>query len=162
LEKRNEVRKLVGDMNPSIVCLQETKLQTCDVFLCSSLWGNSSHAFSYQPSVGASGGLLTLWDPSEVEVWSSESRDYVLWCHGRFISSGEEFFVANVYVPCDDGAKQRLWDSLSERIQALGQSRVCICGDFNVVKHVEERTPLGLAVGLWITYLSTGSLRITI
>jgi exonuclease III len=70
--------------------------------------------------------------------------------------------VANVYVPCDDGAKQRLWDSLSERIQALGQSRVCICGDFNVVKHVEERTPLGLAVGLWITYLSTGSLRITI
>ncbi|WJX63191.1 hypothetical protein P8452_48110 [Trifolium repens] len=139
LEKRKEVRKLVGDLNPSIVCLQETKLQTCDVFLCSSLWGNSPHAFSYRPSAEASGGLLTLWDSSEVEVWSSESRDYVLWCHGRFISSGEEFFVANVYAPCDDGAKQRLWDSLSERLQALGQSRVCICGDFNAVKHVEER-----------------------
>jgi hypothetical protein len=60
LEKRKEVRKLVGDLNPSIVCLQETKLQTCDVFLCSSLWGNSPHAFSYRPSAEASGGLLTL------------------------------------------------------------------------------------------------------
>ncbi|GAU41304.1 hypothetical protein TSUD_325180 [Trifolium subterraneum] len=28
--------------------------------------------------------------------------------------------MANVYVPCDDGAKQGPWDSLSERIQFLG------------------------------------------
>ncbi|MCI41742.1 cytochrome P450, partial [Trifolium medium] len=84
LEKRNEVRKLVGDLNPLILCLQETKLQTCDDFLCSTLWGNSPHAFSYRPSVGASGGQLTLWDSSEVDVWSTESREHVLWCHGRF------------------------------------------------------------------------------
>jgi exonuclease III len=108
LEKRKEVRKLVGDLCPSILCLQETKLQTCDTHLCLSLWGNSPHAFSYRPSIGASGGLLTLWDSTEVEVWSSESREHVLWCHGRFIKSGEEFFVANVYAPCEDRAKQGL------------------------------------------------------
>ncbi|PNX89483.1 cytochrome p450, partial [Trifolium pratense] len=67
LEKRKEVCKLVGDLKPFILCLQETKLQRCDVLLCSNLWGNSSHGFSYRPSVGASGGLLTLWDSSEVE-----------------------------------------------------------------------------------------------
>jgi exonuclease III len=60
LEKRKEVRKLVGDLSPFILCLQETKLQTFDVSLCLSLWGTSSHAFSYRPSVGASGGLVTL------------------------------------------------------------------------------------------------------
>ncbi|KAK2403399.1 DNA-(apurinic or apyrimidinic site) endonuclease [Trifolium repens] len=139
LEKRQEVHKLVGDLHPSILCLQETKLQSCDGSLCMSLWGSSPHDFSYRPSVEASGGLLTLWDSSVVEVWLSESRDHVLWCHGRFIKSGEEFFVANVYAPCDDGAKQRLWDSISARLQALGGSRVCICGDFNAVKHVDER-----------------------
>jgi hypothetical protein len=37
LEKRKEVRKLVGDLRPSILCLQETKLQAWDVSLCSSL-----------------------------------------------------------------------------------------------------------------------------
>ncbi|MCI37514.1 cytochrome P450, partial [Trifolium medium] len=87
----------------------------------------------------ASEGLLTLWDSSEVEVWSTESREHVLWCHGWFTKSGEEFFVANVYAPCDFGAKQELWDSLSVRIQTLGRRRVCVCGDFNAVKNVEER-----------------------
>ncbi|GAU10772.1 hypothetical protein TSUD_424810, partial [Trifolium subterraneum] len=88
---------------------------------------------------GASGVLLTLWDSSEVEVWESKSYEYVLWCYGRFIKSGEEFSVANVYAPCDPGAKQEQWDSLSTRIQALGRSRVCVCGDFNAVRSIEER-----------------------
>jgi hypothetical protein len=87
-EKRKEVRKLVGEKNPFIVCLQETKLQACDNALCASLWGNSLCGFSFRPSMGASGGLLTIWDTAEVEVWSSISRDYVLWCHGRFIKTG--------------------------------------------------------------------------
>jgi exonuclease III len=142
LVKRKEVRKLVGEKNPSIVCLQETKLHLCDDFLCSSLWGNSPHAFSFRPSIGASGGLLTIWDTTEVEVWSSVSRDHVLWCHGRFLSSGEEFHVANVYGPCDSAAKQGLWDSLSLRLQSLGGKRVCVCGDFNAVRCVDERQSL--------------------
>jgi exonuclease III len=137
--KLKEVRKLIGESNPSIVCLQETKLPLCDDFLCTSLWGNSPHAFSFRPSVGASGGLLTIWDSVEVEVWSSISRDHVLWCHRRFISTGEEFFVANVYAPCDDGAKQGLWNYLSIRIQPLFGKRVCVCGDFNAVRHLDER-----------------------
>jgi exonuclease III len=137
--KRKEVRKLVGEKFPSIVCLQETKLALCDDFLCSSLWGNSPHAFSFRPSVGASRGLLTIWDPTKVEVWSSVRQEHVLWCHGQFLSSGEEFHVANVYGPCDNGARQRLWDSLSVRIQSLGGQRVCVCGDFNAVRHPGER-----------------------
>jgi exonuclease III len=142
LAKRKEVQKLVGEKNPNIVCLQETKLPICDDFLCSSLWGNAPHAFSFRPSVGASGGLLTIWDTTEVEVWSSVSRDHVLWCHGRFLSSGEEFHVANVYGPCDSAAKQGLWDSLSLRLQSLGGKRVCVCGDFNAVRCVDERRSL--------------------
>ncbi|GAU43582.1 hypothetical protein TSUD_27840 [Trifolium subterraneum] len=74
-----------------------------------ALWGNSPHDFSYRPSVGESGGLLSIWDSNEVEVWSTESRENVLWCHGRFIKSD------------------------------AGGQRVCICGDFNAVKRLEER-----------------------
>jgi exonuclease III len=125
--KRKEVWKLVGEKNPLIVCLQETKLQVCDDFLCSSLWGSSSFGFSFRPSSGASGGLLTMWDTTEVEVWSSISRDYVLWCHGRFVKTGEEFLVTNVYAPCDKGAKQGLSDALSTKLQELGGMRVCVC-----------------------------------
>ncbi|CAJ2657018.1 unnamed protein product [Trifolium pratense] len=80
-----------------------------------------------------------MWDSSEVEMWWTESREHVLWCHGRFTKSGEEFFVANIYAPCDDMVKQRLWESISERLHLLAGKRVCVCGDFNAVKHVDER-----------------------
>ncbi|PNX56566.1 cytochrome p450 [Trifolium pratense] len=83
LEKRKEVRKLVEDLKPFTFCIQETKLQNCNVFHGSNLWGSSSHGFSYRPSVGASGGLLTLWDTSEVEVWSTESNEYAS-AHNRY------------------------------------------------------------------------------
>ncbi|MCI59998.1 cytochrome P450, partial [Trifolium medium] len=68
-----------------------------------------------------------------------ESHDHVLWCHGRFTKSGDEFAVENVYAPCDPRAKQELLNSLSLKIQALGRARICVCGDFNAVRSIEER-----------------------
>ncbi|MCI37044.1 endonuclease/exonuclease/phosphatase family protein, partial [Trifolium medium] len=41
--------------------------------------------------------------------------------------------------PCDPGAKQGLWVSLSARLQSMEGMRVCVCGDFNVVRCLEER-----------------------
>ncbi|GAU16303.1 hypothetical protein TSUD_299350 [Trifolium subterraneum] len=64
---------------------------------------------------------------------------------GSFIKSGEEFYVANVYAPCDSRAKLRLWDSLSFRIQSLGRQKVCICGDFNAVKSDNTMVDLPLS-----------------
>jgi exonuclease III len=130
---------LVREKKPLIVCLQETKLQACDDSVCTSVWGSSSFGFSFRPSVGASGGLLTVWDTTEVEVWSLLSRDHVLWCHGRFIKTGEDFMVANVYAPCEPGAKQGLWGALSLRLQSLIGMRVCVCGDFNAFRSIDER-----------------------
>ncbi|GAU20182.1 hypothetical protein TSUD_352460 [Trifolium subterraneum] len=139
LEKRKEVRKLIGDTKPLIVCLQETKMGVCDDFFCASLWGSSPHAYSFRPSVGASGGLLVVWDTVEVEVWSSASFNHVVQIHGRVIKSNEEFYLFNVYAPCDDSAKQLLWASLSGKLQQLVGKQVCVCGDFNAVRCEEER-----------------------
>jgi exonuclease III len=139
LEKRRDVRLLVGEKLPIIVCLQETKLQVCDDSLCASIWGSSSHSYSFRPSVGASGGLLTVWDSAEVEVWDSTSGDYFLFIHGKFVKTNEEFFLFNIYASCDPTARQALWHSLSARLDLLGGKKVCICGDFNAVRNVEER-----------------------
>jgi exonuclease III len=37
MEKRKEVTELVREKTPFVLCLQETKLQYIDDFLCSSL-----------------------------------------------------------------------------------------------------------------------------
>jgi len=114
-------------------------LGVCDDFLCASLWGNLPHDYYFCPSFGALGGLLVLRDTVEVKVWSSVSFNHVLIIHGRFIISNEKFYLFNMYAPCDNSAKQMLWDSLMGRLQLLDGKKVCVCGFFNVVRYEEER-----------------------
>jgi len=100
-EKKREVRNLVREKNPFILCIQETKLSVFDSIVYKSMWGGENVDFSFQPSVGASRGLVTMWDVSEVKVWSTMSFDHVLVISGRFLKTGHGFVVFNVYAPCD-------------------------------------------------------------
>lgn len=74
-----------------------------------------------------------------MEVWSTVSVENVLMIHGRFIKTNEEFVVLNVYASCDNGAKVLLWSRLSSLLGPLTGKNVCLCGDFNAVRSVEER-----------------------
>jgi len=145
-EKRKEVCFIVKEKRSLIMCLQETKLQGCDARMCSALWDGQQAAFSFRQFLGASVGLLTIWDMSEVEVWSTSSFDHVLSIHGHFIQSNEEFHLFNVYAPFDVHARQVLLEILSVRIQALRGKKICVCGDFNVVRCREERKSVSVSV----------------
>jgi len=59
-EKRNEVRRLVSEKQPYVLCIQETKLSVVDALVVMTLWGGSNYGYSFQPSMGASGGLVTV------------------------------------------------------------------------------------------------------
>jgi len=101
--------------------------------------GNFTSFLFFLSSVGGlRGGLLTVWDSSEVEVWDSASGNNYMLIHGRFVKSSEEFYLFNVYALCDQLAKQALWDSFIWLV-LLGAKKVCICGDFNAVRNGEER-----------------------
>jgi len=141
--KRKEVCNLVREKKPFLLRLQETKLSKFDATVCKSLWGDVNADFSFQPSAGASGGIFTSWDTQEVEVWSSFSFDHVLAVSGRFLKTGEEFVLFNIYAPCDVSRQQRLWNHLSLRVGALSSQNVCVCGDFNAVRCFEERRSVG-------------------
>jgi len=114
-------------------------MEHVDAFLCSSMWGSSSHGYSYRPSVGASGELLILWDCEEVEIFFSSSFDHVLVVSGRFVKSNEDFVLFNVYAPCDVGSQQVLWGNLSNRLAHFAGCNICVCRDFNVVRKEDER-----------------------
>jgi len=138
-EKKREVSQLVREKKSFILCIQETKLSVIDGLVCKSIRGDTNVDFSFQASRGASGGLVTLWDVKEVEVWSSSQLEHVLGIHGRFVKSGEEFFMLNVHAPCDISRQQTLWYNISLRLATLSDNNVCVCGDFNFVRCLEER-----------------------
>ena len=72
-------------------------------------------------------------------MFVSMSLDHVLIIKGRFIKSGYDFVIANVYAPCDVGGHNSLWERLSALIQNDFTSVWCVCGDFNVIRSDSER-----------------------
>jgi exonuclease III len=82
----------------------------------------------------------------KVEVWSTIFFEHVLGIQGRFVKSGDEFTIFNVYAPCDSNRQQVLWQNLAARLASLHDQNVCVCGDFNVVRYVEESRSVGIGV----------------
>lgn len=54
---------------------------------------------------------------------ASFSLEHVLIIHGCFTDSNDEFYLFNIYAPCDNEAKQLLWNSLSEQLQKLVEKK---------------------------------------
>ena len=111
-----------------------------------AIWNDNTVDFSYQPSNGASGGLITLWNLNEVEVWSSFNMEHELGIQGQFVKTGVKFTLLNVYAPCDSTHQQILWQNILVRLATLSNENVCVCGDFNAVRCPEERRSVGSAV----------------
>jgi len=145
-EKRAEVLRLVLEKNPLVLCLQETKLELMNEQLVKSLWGDGVHNLSYQPSIGASGGLVTVWDMSRIEVTSSVSFRHVLVIKGKVLLTGEDFVILNVYAPCDSEATKILWGNLLLHIQNNIDVCICVFGDFNSMRSVDERKGRAMAL----------------
>jgi hypothetical protein len=108
-----------------VLCIQETKMEMMNDQMIKALWGKGVHSYSYQPSIGASDGLVTVWDASRIDVWSSFSFRHVLAIKGKVLLTEEEFIIFNVYAPCDLVAKKMLWESLF--LLVINNSNVCIC-----------------------------------
>lgn len=102
------------------------------------MWGVGVCSYSFQPSSGASRGLVTIWDCSVVDVWSYMSYNNVLLIRGRMVDTGEEFIIFNVYAPCDFVLKQRLWDRLLPLVLNSDDTCLCLCGDSNSIHSMEE------------------------
>ncbi|XP_071719084.1 uncharacterized protein [Rutidosis leptorrhynchoides] len=103
-----------------------------------TLWGNYSFDYAISISRGFSGGLISIWDPNSF-VKSS------LWCHanyiiekGKWIMSGLECYMINVYAPQNFNDKSILWGRLLDFMNSNPGCYI-VFGDFNSVRHEDER-----------------------
>jgi len=96
-EKRAEIRNLVREKHPYVLCIQESKISVVDEVWIKSIWGDAPSAFSYKPLVGASGGLISVSDSSQVVVWSSMSLAHVLVIWGTVLKTSVDFVIINMY-----------------------------------------------------------------
>ncbi|GJT19889.1 RNA-directed DNA polymerase, eukaryota, reverse transcriptase zinc-binding domain protein [Tanacetum coccineum] len=99
-----------GENEVNFMSLQETKMESIDVFYINLCWGNSMFDYVCGPSIGKSG------------VW---------------IPNGKSLLIILIYAP-QESSKKMLWDYLYYMIENWN-GEVIVIGDFNKVRSPEER-----------------------
>lgn len=93
------IQNKIDETDCDLICIQETKRETLDSRYLKQFCPKRLNKFDYQPSVGASGGLLVVWNDS---LFTGETISKNSSISIRFTSklSSDTWTLSNIYGPC--------------------------------------------------------------
>ncbi|GJY66889.1 RNA-directed DNA polymerase, eukaryota [Tanacetum coccineum] len=137
--KHNWIKELVSKYRPAFFGIQETKLESVSQAIIRNLWPGIEGDFVASNSLGALGGILTMWDSN---VFSKEiefiDRNFI-GVIGLWTKMQGKVGILNVYAPQDSHLKEVLWSHIEDLLGNFNASWI-VFGDFNVVRFQEERS----------------------
>lgn len=97
--RRNAVFQVVTAANPSIVCLQETKLDVVTTGIVAQCLGNKFENFYYLSSNGTRGGILLAWDSMAVQLSNPHYTVSTVIALVKPVGSADQWWVTGLYGP---------------------------------------------------------------
>ena len=131
------VAKYLRESGATVVCLQETWMETCEQQDWRMVRGDLLEGYHAVKATGRSGGVVIAWNEGvyEKEVW-----------HRQFVaaakltrSDGLKIVVASVYGPVYGNRRGRLWEELDEVVVRFHDTPLLFGGDFNVTVVANDR-----------------------
>ncbi|XP_071717991.1 uncharacterized protein [Rutidosis leptorrhynchoides] len=132
------LKRIYNKEKPTILGLQETKSEQTQDNIIESFWGNPDFKFVQKDSVGASGGIITIWDCNTFTFDHAIEGEFFLAICGSWVGYDAKNAFINVYGPHSSSKKLRLWSELSSLVNSLTIPFI-IFGDFNEVRKASER-----------------------
>ncbi|GJY98751.1 RNA-directed DNA polymerase, eukaryota [Tanacetum coccineum] len=136
--KKGWIKELCHKHRINFLAIQETKLESIDLFSIKSLWGNLNFDHVVGPSVGFSGGILCVWDSCVFIKDHVSKSDYFVAIMGTWVPTSTKLLIISVYAPQELTEKRDLWNYLRSLIDRWDGETV-IMGDFNEVRYEHER-----------------------
>ncbi|KAK8599376.1 hypothetical protein V6N13_077302 [Hibiscus sabdariffa] len=105
--KRRGVRDLLRKQHCDMTILLESKWEVTTHLLVAKVWPEDVFDFTFAPSVGASGGILVVWDCLRFYL---EFSDILLHCvviKGLWVVDSFSCGLMAVYAPC--GTTEQYW-----------------------------------------------------
>lgn len=136
--KRSAIRKLIYKHDPKVVCIQETKIESCSQKLVGSIWNDPIVSWAASPSTGSSGGIITQWNKDFFVANSITQDQHWIALLGVIPSINLQCIIINVYCPCSINERLLVWQSILDFWISTGLPGLLI-GDFNEVLHANER-----------------------
>lgn len=140
--RRDNVRTLVEDVRPAIVCLQETKLAVINRYLVLSMMGRDFTEFAHLPASNTRGGILIVGRRADVVL-----SDVLVGCYtvtvavqGTELAGTEigKWWLSSVYGPQEDGDKVLFLEEL-EAIRDACPGPWALTGDFNLILQESDK-----------------------
>lgn len=139
--RRDNVCTLVDDIKPTIVCLQETKLDVIPRYLVLSMLGMAFDQFAYLPASNTHGGVLIAGRVPDVSFSNVLVGCYSITVSVANSSSGDEdgsWWLTAVYGPQDEVEKVLFLEELEAiRDECLGPW--ALTGDFNLILNEADK-----------------------
>lgn len=112
--KRSALRKHIASINPSFVFVQETKMENISLKIIRSIWNMDEIEWIFSPSIGNSGGILSLWNSSLFEKESSITNRHWTAIKGTFTSPKFECILINIYNSCLAATRVDVWKEITD------------------------------------------------
>nr|GEV72269.1 RNA-directed DNA polymerase, eukaryota [Tanacetum cinerariifolium] len=136
--KKRWINELCSKHKINFAAIQETKMESIDLFSIKALWANLAFDHAVSSVVGNSGGILCVWDPNMFIKDHVSSSDYFLTIMGTWTPTSTKLLVISIYAPQELSEKRDLWDYICNMIDRW-DGEIVVLGDFNEVRTNLER-----------------------
>ena len=98
--------------------------------------------YDYIPSIGASGGIITIWNDNLFAGETLFKNEYSISIGFTSKQTGDSWILTNIYGPCQDDRRQYFIQWLQD-IDMPIDTKWMIMGDFNYIRYPHNRNIQG-------------------
>jgi hypothetical protein len=140
--KWSAIRNMIEESVCVAFCFQETKKSSLDITFLKNFCPRYFNKFEFVPSVGASGGLLTVWNSSQFIGELIYSGTFAITIKLTSQQSGQQWFLTNIYGPCSSTGRAEFTNWLYN-LDSLDYDLWLMVGDFNLMRSPANRNRPG-------------------
>jgi hypothetical protein len=141
-DKRLAVFNKIKESNCAIICLQETKCESFDRSFIRSFYPKRFDRFAFSPSIGASGGIIVLWNSAIFHGTVLEIHRSAIRVHFSFTTNNQPWQLVTVYGPCS-GLEIDTFVQWLHDLDIPMHENWLLLGDFNFIRSVDNRNKPG-------------------
>lgn len=141
-DKQLAIRNAIDSTGCSIICLQETKRSVFDAAFVKLFCPKKFDKFAYIPSVGNSGGLITVWNSYVFRGDVVFSESFALEVNFTSTQTASKWTLVNIYGPCT-GPNRAIFTSWLLDLDIPNGEDWLLIGDFNYIRAPDNRNKAG-------------------
>ena len=129
-------------MRCDIIGLQETKREDFDLNFINNFCPPGFDSFEFLPSIGASGGVITIWKSHMFTGTLAFSNEYGITIEFSSNHNALDWILTNIYAPRTPAGKLQFTDWF-KNIQMPDDIYWLLVGDFTLIRRLDNRNSPG-------------------